>query len=72
MSVYELMDKSGDSGMLVAGAGIDMSFRKEADAHNRPDERLITVNHPEYLLEHDMLVRAAVGQLATRAALQQS
>ena len=69
---FELMDRSGDSGMLVVGAGIDRTFRKEADAHNRPDERLVTVSDPETLLEHDMLVMAAAGQLATRAAHHQA
>jgi len=65
--MYELVDQSGDSGMLVVGVGIDLTFRREADAHNRPDERLVTIKDPEVLLEHDMLVAAAVGRLASRA-----
>ena len=68
MSLYELMDSDGDTGMLVGGAGIDIAFRKEADAHNRPDERLVTITNPDALLEHDMLHSAAVGHLAVRAA----
>lgn len=68
MSYYELVDASGDSGMLVVGAGIDRAFREEADEHSRPDERLITIKDPESLLDHNMLVQAAVGQIATRAA----
>lgn len=69
MSLYELVDRTGDTGMLVGGAGVDISFRHEADEHNRPDERLLTITNPEDLLDHDMLVQAAVGRLATRVAL---
>ena len=64
MSVYEFFDKSGDQGMLVVGLDLDQTFRQEADAHGRPDERLITIEHPEELLEHDALVLAAAGRLA--------
>ena len=69
MALYELFDHYGDSGMLVGGSISDLTFRKEADEHHRPDERLLTVNNPKELLEHDNLVRAAAGQLATREAL---
>lgn len=61
MAMYELFDGNGDSGMLVVGMGIDSTFRREADAVQREDERLLTVKNPEALLDHHALVLAASG-----------
>lgn len=43
MSIFELVDKDGDTGMLVVGGNIDTTVRIQADEAGRPDERLLSV-----------------------------
>lgn len=68
MSLFELVDKSGDTGMLVVGAGVDATFRKQADEADRLDERLIDTSVEEALDPSLIHVAAigACGQIAVR------
>lgn len=61
MSMHELFDQNGDTGMLVVGVD-DMVFRNEADTAGHPDQRLITVHNPKDLLDPETLRIAAQGR----------
>ncbi len=68
MALFELVNKSGDTGMLVVGAGVDATFRKQADEADRPDERLLDTSAREALDPSLIHVAAigACGQIAVR------
>lgn len=68
MSLFELVDKSGDTGMLVVGLGVDQTFRKEADSAERPDERLIDTTIEAALDPRALRIAAAGGYLAAVGA----
>jgi hypothetical protein len=68
MAMYELFDESGDTGMLVVGTTVDQTFREQADAEGRTDERLITIKNPEELLDSQALHIAAQGLAAKLAS----
>lgn len=68
MSLFRLEDSFGDTGMIVAGVGVDKIFRRQADAEGRTDEKLKTVADPKDLLEPEVTKSAVLNGLANEAA----
>jgi hypothetical protein len=65
MAMYELFNEAGDTGLLVVGTTVDQTFRAQADAVGRADERLLTVESTKELLDPQALHIAAQGLAKT-------
>lgn len=75
MAFYEFYDKDGPTGMVVGGNIQDLEFRRAADAAQRPDERLLTIENPaDPALERMAVIgylSSHIGQKALQVAVDQ-
>lgn len=67
MPLFEYFNADGDTGMVVGGIGIDVSFEMESAEQKLSDAKLVTVTNVEELLTEESIKAAVIGRVACRA-----